>query len=143
MKPEADDILSKSAGQMMTHLAPLLPASYWQGSAAVVALLMKFAAREYERGADIRARENAGMRALFSELAVGVRDASLKARLAQAATSRDESLAISALDSSNASLRGLLIALQIDAEEGTRLEDQRRIWNFLRTMADGRAVSVF
>ena len=51
---------------------------YVQGATAVHGLLLRFAAREYERGADIRARENSDIRALFVELGAGVRDESLK-----------------------------------------------------------------
>lgn len=143
MTPEANDILEKSASQLMGQLAPQLAASYAQGSAALLALLMKFAAREYERGADIRAAENADMRALFAELAPSVRDVSLKARLKAAADKRDLSLAISALNAANNDLRRLLIELQVHVEGIGAHAAEKRIWGSLKAMASRRAVSLF
>lgn len=142
MKPEAGDILDISAEQLMA-LVPQLGDSYLQGSTAIHALLMRFAAREYERGADIRARENAEMRAVFAALAPIVCDAALKAQLEAAAATHDGSLAISALDAANAQLKGLLIALQIHLEDAGERESARRLWRLLREMAERRAVSLF
>jgi hypothetical protein len=142
VKPEAGDILGKSADQVM-GLIPQLGANYAQGSAAILALLMKFSAKEYERGADIRVAENNDMRALFAEFAPRVTDAALHMKLEQAAATRDISLAISALNAANDELRRALIALQIWIEDnGTRL-DQQRIWAVLKAMADRRVMSLF
>jgi len=141
VKPEADLILGKSADQLM-DLMPDLAASYSQGSVAILALLTKFAAREYERGADIRATENADMRALFSELAPIVRNAALRTRLDAGAITRDSSLAISALNSANWDLRRLLIDLQVHIEEIGACDAEKRIWRLLKTVAAGRAVSL-
>jgi len=142
MKPEAGDILDVSAEQLM-GLVPQLGDSYLQGSTAIHALLMRFAAREYERGADIRARENAEMRAVFAALAPALRDAALKARLEAAAATRDASLAISALDAANAQLKGLLIALHVHVEDAGERESSRRLWRLLKEMAERRVVSLF
>lgn len=143
MKPEANDILEKSAAQLMGQLAPQLAASYAHGSAALLALLMKFAAREYERGADIRAAENTDMRVLFAELAPSVRDVPLKARLKVAADKRDPSLTISALNAANNDLRRLLIELQVHIEGIGARAAEKRIWGSLKAMAVRRAVSLF
>ncbi len=113
MKPDAQDILNKSADQLMGQLAPALNAQYSQGTAAIMALLMKFVGKEYERGADIRAAENNDIRALFGELAPRVADQTLRKQLEEAAATRDTSLAISALNATNHDLRRTLIALQI------------------------------
>jgi len=142
MKPEADLILGKSADQLMA-LTPELGASYSQGSAAILALLMKFAAREYERGADIRAAENAGMRALFAELAPIMRDASLRERVDVAAVTYDSSLMISALNATNCNLRRLLIDLQTHIEDIGLRAAEKRIWSLLKAMAARRSVSLF
>ena len=40
MKPEVDQILSLSAGQLMGTLAPLLPTGYAQGSASLLGVMM-------------------------------------------------------------------------------------------------------
>jgi hypothetical protein len=142
MKPEAGDILGKSADQVM-GLIPQLGANYAQGSAAILALLMKFSAKEYERGADIRVAENNDMRALFAALAPRVSDAALRKQLEDAAATRDTSLAISALNAANDELRRDLIALQVWVEDNGAREDQNRIWIVLKAMADRRVVSLF
>jgi hypothetical protein len=143
MKPDAQDILNKSADQLMGQLAPALSATYSQGTAAIMALLMKFAAKEYERGADIRAAENNDMRALFAVFAPRVDNAPLRKRLEEAAETRDISLAISALNAANDELRRTLIALQVWFEENGTREDRQRIWSVLKSMADRRVVSLF
>ena len=142
MKPEADLILGNSADQLM-GLMPELGTSYSQGSAAILALLMKFAAREYERGADIRSAENIDIRALFAELAPIVRDPQLRERVEAGAVTRDSSLAISVLNAANHDLRCVLIELQAHIEDIGARDAERRIWCLLKTMAARRAVSLF
>ena len=143
MKPEASDILGKSADQLMGQLAPQLGASYAQGSAAIMALLMKFVAREYERGADIRAAENADMRALFAEIGPKISDKALRARIESASASCDDSLAIPILNAGNHELRRLLIALQAHIEGSGARDLEVRIWRVLKAMADRRVLSLF
>ena len=135
MKPDAQDILNKSADQLMGQLAPALSATYSQGAAAIMALLMKFAAKEYERGADIRVTENTDIRALFADIAPRVGDAALRKRLEDAAATRDTSLAISALNTANDELRRTLIALQVWVEESGTRED--RTTHLVRVEGDG------
>jgi hypothetical protein len=142
MKPEAGDILGTAADQLMGQIAPNLNAQYLQGSLAVQALLLKFAAREYERGADIRFAENADMRALFTDLAPNIGDAGLHAQLMSAAATKDTSLTISALNATNAELRRLLITLQIHMEDTGDRAAQKRIWDALNEMASRRVVSL-
>lgn len=126
MKPEASDILNISSEQLM-GLIPSLSASYQQGAVAVQALLIKFAAREYERGAEIRVAENAAIRALLRELAPELK------------LPEDASLAISALDTVNAELRRRLIAVHAKADASAN----KRIWRLLKDLAARRAVSLF
>jgi hypothetical protein len=141
MTPEADQILRMSAGQLMAGVIPQLPNSYAQGSTALLSFLMLFAAEEYERGAEIRATDNAEMRATFGALAPLVHDAKLKALLEDAASSTDASLLISALDKSNAHLRALLIELQAHLEElpgDAARGGEKRIWGILKASATRR-----
>jgi predicted metal-dependent HD superfamily phosphohydrolase len=143
MTPEADHILRNSAAQIMSELAPLLPAGYAQGALMLHAILILFAAREYERGAEIRAAENADLRALFRDCGAVVTDAALKDAIARASETSDESLAISALTESNAALRKLLIALHAHVEDcdGPAARDaERRIWTALKILAARRLV---
>ena len=143
MKPEVSDILAISADQLMAGILSVQAPQYLQGATAIHGLLMKFAAREYERGADIRAAENADIRALFAELGCEVRDAALEAQLAEAAAERDMSLTISALDASNAALRKLLITLHVHLEEHKARAAEKRVWHLLKTMAARRAMPLF
>jgi hypothetical protein len=143
MKPDVQDILNKSADQLMGQLAPALNAQYSQGTAAIMSMLMRFMGKEYERGADIRSAENNDIRALFSEIAPRVGDVTLHKQLEDAAATRDISLAISALNEANHDLRRTLIALQIWIENNGAREDQQRIWTVLKAMADRRTVSLF
>jgi hypothetical protein len=143
MKPEADDILGTAADQLMGQVAPNLNAHYLQGTLAVQALLLKFAAREYDRGADIRFADNADMRELFAELAPKVEGLALRSQLEAASATKDTSLTISALNAANAELRRLLIALQIRVEELDDRDAQKRIWSVLKAMAARRVVSLF
>src|SRR5277367_3353368 len=117
MKPEVDQILGVSAGQLMSAIAPLLPNSFAVGSASLLGIMMTFAAQEYERGADIRVAENSDMRALFRDVAAQVDHAELKAMLSAAAATQDRSLKISMLNAENTELRRVLIRLQAHAED--------------------------
>ncbi len=141
MTPEADRILGLSAAQMMTELAPLLPAEYAKGTAALTALVMTLAAQEYDRAAEIRAAENDEMRTLFKMLAPLVHGATLKAKLDDAAMSTDTSLKISHLNESNYALRKLLIALHahIETLTGDAARDaETQIWRLLNAFAGRR-----
>jgi hypothetical protein len=141
MKPEVDQILNLSAAQLLAATVPLLPNNYSQGSTSLLAIMMMFSAQEYERGADIRARDNADMRVLFGELAPHVPNAPLRAELDRAARTMEISLLISELDRSNAELRKLLIRVQIHFEEQNDEIEQTaagRIWDVLRASADRR-----
>jgi hypothetical protein len=142
MSPEVDQILMLSASQLMGTLAPSLPDGYAQGQAALLSFMMIMSAQEFERAADIRVNENADMRALFRELARGVADQGLRAKLEAAATTRDESLAISALNRNNAELRQMLIALQTYTEDKENRPAQARIWGVLRRSAASRLVKL-
>lgn len=141
MKPEADQILGISAGQLLAGVVPLLPNAYAQGSTAMLSFLILFAAQEYERGAEIRVADNADMRAVFGELSPLVADRTLQAKLADAASSVEPSLLISALDTYNAGLRALLIALHayLETADGTAARDgERRVWQVLKASATRR-----
>jgi hypothetical protein len=138
MKPEVDQILGLSAGQLMGQLAPLLPNSFAIGGASLLGIMMTFAAQEYERGADIRVAENADMRALFRDAAPQIDDAELKTMLSKAAATEDRSLKISMLNAENTELRRVLIRLQAHAEEKGLAALERRIWDVLKASADRR-----
>ena len=117
MTPEVDQILGQTAGQLMMEVVPLLPASYAQSSAGLLAIILGFCAQEFDRAADIRAAENADIRKLFAELSPAIGDAGLKKDLESAGAGKDGSLKISDLNAANAELRRLLIVLQTHVED--------------------------
>lgn len=141
MRPEVDQILMITAGQIATELAPDLSTQFAQGMAQLAALMDLLAAQEYDRAADIRASENREMRALFAELGPLVNDAALKAKLEDAAIGADASLRVSALNETNYALRELLIGLHehIEAQEGDAARAaETRIWALLKIFAARR-----
>ena len=140
MKPEVDQILGLSAGQLMGVLAPQLPAGFAQGSASLLGIMMMLMAQEYDRAAEIRARENDDMRALFREAAAKIADTDLKTMVTRAGETRDASLKISALNAENTELRRVLIRLQAHAEEKGLADIERRIWDVLKALADRRLI---
>ena len=140
MKPEVDQILGLSTGQLMSQIVPLLPNSFAIGSASLLGIMMTFAAQEYERGAEIRVAENTEMRALFREAAPQISDGELKTILSTASNTQDRSLKISALNAENTELRRVLIRLQAHAEEKGLRGLERRIWDVLKASADRRLV---
>jgi hypothetical protein len=138
MKPEVDQILGISAGQLMSQVAPLLPNTFAIGGASLLGIMMTFAAQEYERGAEIRVAENADMRALFRDATPQIDDAELKAVLSKAAATEDRSLKISMLNAENTELRWVLIRLQTHAEDKGLRDIERRIWDVLKASAERR-----
>ncbi|MBS0470171.1 MAG: hypothetical protein JSR60_03795 [Proteobacteria bacterium] len=141
MSPEIPTILQFSLQRLLGGITEH-GAAFAQGQAGLIGMMMTLSANEYERGADIRATENAEIRALFAELAPGVRDAALKSELDAAAKSRDPSLRISDLNAGNYALRRLLTRLQIYAEEHGAETAQQRIWAVLKALAARRLVSL-
>jgi hypothetical protein len=117
MKPEVSDILTGVLGAVLTDIAPHLPEGYAQGSMSLIALLMIFSAQEYDRAAEVRRAENDAMRALFADVAGSVPDPDLRGRLERASRETDDSLRVSALNTSNAALKDLLIELHVLTEE--------------------------
>ncbi|MGD0193118.1 MAG: hypothetical protein ABSD74_20465 [Rhizomicrobium sp.] len=142
MNPEVDQILLLSASQLMGTIAPLLPEGYPQGQASLLSFMMVLGAQEFGRAADIRAKENAGMRALFGESAPGVNDAGLRRRLEAAVSTRDDDLTIAGLNAANAELRRLLIELQIHAEAHGNRDAETSIWEVLKRSAEARLVKL-
>ena len=140
MKPEADQILMFSAIKLASEYAPQIPTQYGQGMAQVVAALMFMSAQEYDRAADIRASENADMRALFKLLAPQVADAGLRRDLETAASAREESLRISSLNASNEQLRNVLIRLHAHLDETGA--DAKPVWDVLKAMAARRTLTL-
>jgi hypothetical protein len=141
MSPEIPTILQFSLQRLMGGIGEQ-GAAFAQGQMGLIGMMMTLSAKEYERGADIRHTENEDMRALFGVLAGGVGDAGLKARLSEAAKSKDESLRISVLNANNYALRRLLTEAQVYAEDNGAADAQKRIWAVLKAMAARRLVTL-
>lgn len=141
MKPDVQKVMMRSFEQMLTDIAPNITAEYAVGSASVIGLMMFQTATEFERGADIRVRENVALREIFSAAAGQVEDQALGSRLKAASEARDLSLRISDLDKANDELAALLIELQVYAElqkSGWARDLETRIWAELVRSAAAR-----
>ena len=141
MSPEIPTILQFSLARLMGGITEH-GAAFAQGQMGLIGMMLTLSAKEYERGADIRHTENEDIRKLFGEIAGGVKDAALKARLEEAARSKDESLRISVLNEKNYALRRLLTEAQIYAEDHGAKDAQARIWAVLKALAARRLVSL-
>lgn len=144
MKPDVPVVMRGLFGTMLMEIAPNLTAEYSAGSIGIMSMMIFMTAEEYDRAAEIRAAENAEMRALFAEAAGLVEDAGLKAKLAEAAKGKDASLRVSALDKENAALAALLIELQAHVEDSAAPHAaglEARIWDYLVTAADRRKLT--
>lgn len=133
MKPSPDLVLNQAFAKIAMEMGPALPAGYGQGSATTTGVLLLLVAQEFNRAADIRAKENAAMRALFAEAAVG---GDLGARLKSAAGEREADLNIATLDKANAALKTLLIELHAHVE---RTGDGALEARIVRLLADAAA----
>ncbi|MCE9651238.1 MAG: hypothetical protein K8R18_16585 [Parvibaculum sp.] len=139
MKPSPELVLNQAFAKIAMEMGPALPAGYGQGSATTTAVLLLMVAQEFGRAADVRARENRVMRALFSDAAKSVETA-LAAKLAAAAGVRDEDLTIATLDRVNGELKMLLIELHVWAEQKGERALELRILRFLSEAAAARQV---
>ena len=143
MKPDVPVVMDGFLGALATEIAPNLNGEYSAGNASVMGLSLFFAGQEFERAAEIRVRENAEMRSLFADAQAGdvVSDDGLRARLRDASKGTDESLAISALDQSNAELKTLLIDLQVALEASSTVVAaalEIKAWDHLVQSAERR-----
>jgi hypothetical protein len=139
MKPEVGTILSLSAQRLAQGIGAE-GAAFAQGTVGLISVVLSMSANEYERGAEIRVAENNDLRTVMGKLAASVRDTGLRAKLEEAARSKDLSLRISGLNEANYRLRRLLTELQIDAEDRHDRDAQNEIWTVLRAAADRRLV---
>jgi hypothetical protein len=139
MRPEVNQLLQTTGIQLAGIAAPT---AYAQGSAGLMTGLLMISAAEYDRAAETRVADNDDMRALFAALAPTVKDAGLRAQVDAAAATKDASIRISALNTANAELRKVLIALHTHVEDAGDREAQKRIWTVLNASAERRMLAV-
>lgn len=139
MKPSPDLVLNQAFAKIAMEMGPALPAGYGQGSATLTGVLLLMVAQEFNRAAEIRQRENALIRTLFSEAARKV-SGDLNKKLMLAAGEQDTSINVDALDKTNGELKALLIELQTVAEDSGDRELELRILKLLAEAAAARQV---
>jgi hypothetical protein len=139
MKPTPDLVLNHAFAKVAMEMGPALPAGYGQGSATLTGVLLLMVSQEFNRAADIRAKENAAIRALFAVIASSI-SGDLGGRLKAAAEAKDADINVATLDRSNAGLKALLIELQVHAERAGTKALEVRILKLLRDAAAARQI---
>ncbi|NOT39317.1 MAG: hypothetical protein HOP13_02375 [Alphaproteobacteria bacterium] len=141
MKPSPELVLNQAFAKIAMEMAPALPPGYGQGSATTMAVLLLMVGQEFDRAAEVRVKENRVMRALFGDAAKNVSGA-LGQKLSAVTGVRDEDLTVSGLDRVNGELKGLLIELQVHAEQKGDRALELRILRFLSEAAAARQVQL-
>lgn len=139
MKPTPELVLNQAFAKIAMEMGPALPPGYGQGSATTTAVLLLMVGQEFDRAADLRAKENRVMRALLGDAAKSV-EGELGAKLSGVVGVRDEDLTVSGLDRVNGELKRLLIELQAHAEQKGDRVMELRILRFLSEAAAARQV---
>jgi len=116
MRPEVDATLQAVIERLMAEVQPALPTAYGQGNLALMVMLLAASAEQWDTAAAWRAEENTQIKALF-RAAAPVVAGELAARLRALAGAPDAGLRISALNTENDALRGLLVELHAAVEE--------------------------
>ena len=145
MKPDVARLIDVAAAHLMMGIAPKLGPGYEQSSMLVLMTLLTSVREEFERAASRRVEENRELRELFGAAVSRVEDSPLRARLEQASTGEDTSLAISDLERSNADLRQLLIDLHAHVETlatADAREIEERIWRELAKSTERRQLAI-
>jgi hypothetical protein len=141
MKPAPDVVLNQAFAKIAMEMGPALPPGYGQGSATLTGVLLLMVAQEFNRAADIRAKENMAMRALFADALKGkVVEGGLAERLATVQGEADGDLNVATLDRQNAALKALLIELHAHVEHTGARAFEARILDFLKSAAAARQV---
>jgi hypothetical protein len=139
MKPTPDHVLNQAFAKVAFEMGPALPAGYGQGSATLTGVLLLMVAQEFNRAADIRAKENAKLGNILLEAGRTV-GGDFGRRLEVAAGEPDTDLNVASLDRRNGELKALLIELHALAEARGLRDFEMRILAFLRDAAGARQV---
>jgi hypothetical protein len=141
MKPHVTEVLAFMAKNIPTYLPEIEPA-FLRGRLSSVVGVVAMLAEDIDRGVPRRIEENQAFRALFREGAAIVTDKALAQRLAdEGARPSDADLRLSALDSDNDRLRGLLIELHahVEARDDKPAHDlNEAIWEELKRSTERR-----
>ena len=152
MKPEVGRLLEVAVAHLMGETVPLIGRAYGysvyeQSNVGALGMMLLAVRHEHERAAARRVEENQELRRMFASaravVGFGGFSKRLAKRLAAAAEAEDTDLTVSALEQSNAELRGLLIELharveEIDSAAARTLEEE--IWRELAASTRRRAL---
>lgn len=84
MRPELPTIMNGLAATLREKVAPALEGDYAGGSVGMISIMIDMAAGSIDSAVDVRLREIATMRAIFTEAAPHVSDAALSSELVAA-----------------------------------------------------------
>ena len=124
MTPAVPSVLQELAQLLMRNAAPEVPDGERANALTLSAMLLSVAAEVWDEAADSLVRENRALAILLDEVAA------------------EDDLRLSALRAENARLRGLLIVVQIAAEEAGDTARQNAIWAELRASTERRKLSI-
>ena len=144
MKPDVTDVLADLAQRLAGEIAPQVQPAYLAGTLGMTAGLLSAVKEEFDRAAHRRVEENTAIRSLFGKAEGLALDPGLAERLASLAATKDGDLRVSALEASNATLRGALIALHaaIETMGGAQAEAlNAAIWAELTASTERRRLS--
>jgi hypothetical protein len=124
MTPAVPSVLFELAQLLVRNAAPGVPDAERANALTLSSMLLSLAAEVWDGAADNLVRENRALAALLDEVAA------------------EDDLRLTALGAENARLRGLLIVVQIAAEEAGDVPRQNAIWAELRASTERRKLSV-
>ncbi len=132
------------AMDLFMRVVPAISPAYHQGTVGMIGTMLSIASEEWDRAASRRIEENGRLREIFREAMPVVKDATLKARLAALAETKDSDFRVSALESNNCTLRAALINLHayVESQPGSdarKLEET--IWQELAHSTERRRLS--
>jgi hypothetical protein len=141
MTPEIDQFLMVTLQKLMGEIGPRMGEDYLQATTTTLGMLMMFASTEFGRAADVRAAENAEIRKVCARAGRVLPEGELKGRCVEASRTKDTSFTIAALETTNRSLRRLMIDLQTFVEETNApwaKSLDRAIWGVNKAAAERR-----
>ena len=141
MTPTLPEILRGEAIALSTPLPPEAGGDYAAGRMGMISTLAVLAAQEADRGPAARIWENGVIRAMLGQ-AAGAYDAGLNGALAKAAVQTDTDFTWTGLDTANAALRRLLIALHEAVEAAGDQATDRAIIDLYGRMAHERRLDL-
>jgi hypothetical protein len=133
------------AARILFDLIPKATDAYTMADLGMLAGLVRMVGQDFDRAAQVLASDLEAARAIFQEAAPHIRNEDLKRRLAEAAASRPESLAIPVLNTHADIAMRVLIDLHATVEDALEAGADwapaldRRIWGFLDEYVAKRA----